>query len=221
MPDQRGYGSSATGPRGVAHMASIASRRDATTIARFAGRAVHLVGHDWGGLVAPVDGSGVSGERRVADDPQRRRIRAFGGYLRSMPAAATQPLHRVLPVAMVAGGVMFGAGGGYRRLRETPYAPPAAGPARSATRTLRGTAEVSAASGPTAMLNWYRGLAAARDLRRGRGSRPRAHADSFLGDAATASSSPGSWRLVPLHSGRARRGTVVRGRPRTGCARAP
>lgn len=164
VPDQRGYGSSDK-PRGVAHYGLDRLAADAATVARLAaGRAVHLVGHDWGGLVAwwtaVVHPESVASLTILnAPHPQ-----AFGGYLAQHASQRRRSRYIAFFQLPWLPEAMLGAGG-CRRLRETLLR--TSRPGTFSDADLARYVEAWQRPGAlTAMLNWYRGLRRARPAAR-------------------------------------------------------
>jgi pimeloyl-ACP methyl ester carboxylesterase len=202
VPDQRGYGTSDK-PRGVASYGLDRLAADAAALATLgAGGPVHLVGHDWGGLVAWW--TAVAHPDRVASltilnapHPQ-----AFRRYLATHPSQRRRSRYIGFFQVPWLPETLLGANG-CRRLRETLVRT-----SRPGTFTDSDIARyVEAWQRPgalTAMLNWYRGLRRARPAPR---ADARVHArtrvlwgtrDRFLeaglADASLALCERGSWR---------------------------
>lgn len=165
VPDQRGYGSSDK-PRGAAHYGIDRLAADAATLAtRCAGRPVHLVGHDWGGLVAwwtaVVYPSSVA-SLTILNAPHPA---AFRRYLLAHPSQRRRSRYIAffqlpwLPEALLRAGDC-------RRLRETLLRTSRPGTFTDAelARYVEAWQQPGALTGG---LNWYRALrrapAAARD----------------------------------------------------------
>lgn len=155
-PDQRGYGLSDK-PRGAAAYgvrrlaADVAALIDATC----GGRA-HLVGHDWGGVVAWAVGA-LYPERltslSVLDAPS---LSVTGAYARRHPSQALKSAYVGFFQVPVLPELVLSAGG-YRALRRALVGSSRPGTFDRADLAIYADAWAQPGA-PTAMLNWYRGL---------------------------------------------------------------
>jgi pimeloyl-ACP methyl ester carboxylesterase len=156
VPDQRGYGTSDK-PRGAAAYGLDRLAADAATVARLgAGRPVHLVGHDWGGLVAwwtAVAHTDWVASLTILNAPHPQAFRRYLAQHASQRRRSRYIAFFQLPWLPEA---LLGAGR-CRRLRETLLRTSAPGTFTAAdlARYLEAWQRPGAL---TAMLDWYRGL---------------------------------------------------------------
>lgn len=164
VPDQRGYGTSDK-PRGVAPYGLDRLAADAATVARRgAGRAVHLVGHDWGGLVAwwtAVAHPDCVASLTILNAPHPQ---AFRRYLAGHPSQRRRSRYIAFFQLPWLPEAVLGAGD-CRRLRETLVRTSRPGTFTEAdlARYVEAWQQPGALTG---MLNWYRGLRRARPAER-------------------------------------------------------
>lgn len=160
VPDQRGYGTSDK-PRGAANYGLDRLAADAATLARLgAGGAVHLVGHDWGGLVAwwtAVSYPDLVASLTIVNAPHPV---AFRRYLATHPSQRRRSRYIAFFQLPWLPEALLGAAGG-RRLRETLVR--TSRPGTFSAGDLASYAEAWRRPGAlTGSLNWYRALRRAR-----------------------------------------------------------
>lgn len=160
VPDQRGYGTSDK-PRGAANYGLDRLAADAATVARSAGGGpVHLVGHDWGGLVAwwtAVAHPESVASLTILNAPHPV---AFRKYLAAHPSQRRRSRYIAFFQLPWLPEALLGANGG-RRLRETLVR--TSRPGTFGDADLAHYADAWRRPGAlTGSLNWYRALRRAR-----------------------------------------------------------